>query len=112
VEKPLFPSLKVPYLVRAEHEYNNLKFSSFPQRKRFDPEILIVGDLKDKSWDEAASFLQAWCYFGLLNEILKPKDFSVETRDFVRRSEDGRLFITTDLLPVLLESRRTDARFR
>jgi hypothetical protein len=111
VENPLFPSLEVPYVVRAEHEYDNLEFSSFPHRKGFDPETLIIGDVKDKSWDETASFLQAWCYFGLLNEILKPQEFSLGIRHFVRKSESGHLFITTNLLPDLLELRTGDAKF-
>jgi hypothetical protein len=65
------------YVIGAEHEYDNLGFSSFRHHKRFDPEALIAGDLQRKSRNEAVSFLQAWCFFGLLEETVKPQNVSL-----------------------------------
>ena len=81
--------LSVPY---HGGEYDNGNFAEFPTRKDFDVEALQKGRLGVKSKKEAAAFLQAWLYFGLLQETLQ---VPFQMADFVRENESGQQLVTT-----------------
>lgn len=94
-------ALHVPYVVMADHEYDGLGVSSFPERKNFDIRNLKAAAFSQSQWDEALSFLQAWAFFGLLTDIFGVPGISIKPKDFICE-RDSKQYITTELLPYFL----------
>lgn len=91
---PIRPALEVPYICNAAYTYDNLDFSSYPQRAGVDIEEWRRGDCKGKSLDEIAPFLQAWLFFGMLVEIFGIADIKVDIADFIAQ-RNGKTFVST-----------------
>ncbi|MCJ1306683.1 hypothetical protein MMC25_000326 [Agyrium rufum] len=88
--------IEVPYV--CSEMYDGEDFYSYPQRKGWDIASLSNGDLKGKSPDDAASFLQAWMYFGLLSYVLRPTVKSFDPKDFIQQTASGCRVVTTKKL--------------
>ena len=76
--------IRVPYLA-AGIEYDGQGLSGFPERKGFVVEregYLTFSELRQRPAHFAVAFVQAWLYFGLLQEVLG-EAFSRE--DFISR---------------------------
>ena len=77
-------------------EYDNGDFVSFAARKKIDIEALqTTTSISGAARDEAAAFLQAWLFFGLIQQTLQ---LSLETSDFVCKTGNGKRRVTTDEL--------------
>src|SRR5271170_3856175 len=95
VSNPL-PPLLVPFVAEEEIEYGN--FLEYPESRSVNKMTLRVG--KWTNMKNAASFLQTWLFFGLIHAFL---DSEIRIEDFVRTDEAGRQWLTTTILPKLLE---------
>ncbi|KAF9639164.1 hypothetical protein BFW01_g10061 [Lasiodiplodia theobromae] len=80
-------------------------FSSFPEEVGWSIELLLLGDLQDRSGDEAIAFIQEWLFFGVLYHVLGAAGVRVRHEDFIRKDAvDGSYWVTTDLLPQYMET--------
>ncbi|KAI9853645.1 MAG: hypothetical protein M1813_002036 [Trichoglossum hirsutum] len=95
VTDPAWSPIEVPYL--CKEGYDGQGFLGYPGRRGWSTDLFLGGTFRQdsKSWEDTASFLQEWLYFGMLAEFL---GFVVKADDFIRRTEDGRCVITTTLL--------------
>ncbi|KAI9776887.1 MAG: hypothetical protein M1839_009335 [Geoglossum umbratile] len=95
VTDPAWPPVEVPYV--CKEGYDDRGFSGYPERRGWNTDLFLRGIFRQdlKSWEDTASFLQEWLYFGMLTEFL---GFALKVDDFIRRAEDGRCVITTALL--------------
>ena len=75
--------------------FDNGDFEGFASRRRIDLASLQQGQLGDLPKQEAAAFLQAWLYFGLLQQTLQ---LPVLTDDYVNTTVSGGKLITTGRL--------------
>jgi hypothetical protein len=89
--------IRVPYV--CSEMYDGLHFFSYLHRKGWKLEKLANGNLGDKTSQDAASFLQAWLYFGLLFHVLGPVDVSFTPYDFIEDTQNGQSVISTRKLP-------------
>ncbi|EED12977.1 hypothetical protein TSTA_054850 [Talaromyces stipitatus ATCC 10500] len=97
--------LEVPFF--GHDVYDNLGFFTYPDRRGWDPRHLRHGDYGQRSSIDAASFTQAWLFFGTISEVT---GVSVRGTNFIRVSEpDGRLLVTTQRLQFYLEIWRAKA---
>ena len=93
-------SSQIPYLCQAI--YDGGPFESYFVRMKWDLLALSRGDFKNKSEEEAISFLQSWMYFGLLWDFFG----SIETFDlaeFISQTGTGAKVVTTARLPHYIE---------
>ncbi|KAH0562872.1 hypothetical protein GP486_002522 [Trichoglossum hirsutum] len=95
VADPAWSPVEVPYL--CKEGYDDQGFLGYPERRGWSTDLFFRGIFRQdpKSWEDTASFLQEWLYFGMLAEFL---GFAPKSDDFIRRTEDGRCVITTALL--------------
>jgi hypothetical protein len=77
VQDPVHPHISVPDFVQKGDEYEPGEFFDSPKRRGWDLEALKKGDFKGRTWKEAASFVQAWAYFGMIVEVLELSDYNV-----------------------------------
>ena len=77
-------------------------FSHFPSRWGYTLGSLEHGDLGGRHIDDAAGFLQAWLFFGLLTEVLGGIGVPFRQSDFLREGNGGAPIITTEPLPLYL----------
>ena len=92
--------ITVPYLVTPEVEYDGEGLSTFPARKGLvmtNSGKLTLASLQRNPARYAVGFVQAWLYFGLLNEILYS---SYHEEDWI---VDGR--ISSGRLPAVVSAR-------
>lgn len=89
VEQP-FPQeiyVAVPYLCRdLKYDVNPLGyegFSQFPSLWGYTTESLERGDLGEHHIDDAAVFLQAWLFFGLITEVFGELGIPFKQADFI-----------------------------
>lgn len=102
-----YEPIVIPYL--GGQEYDGFEFARFPTRQGWDVDLLTAGDLQGRTIVEAAQFLQAWLYFGMLYETLKvcedDHDPPLLIDDFLRVDEvSQQVIVTTAVLPKHLES--------
>ncbi|CEL11921.1 hypothetical protein ASPCAL15015 [Aspergillus calidoustus] len=97
--------LEVPFF--GHDVYDNLGFITYPNRRGWDPRHLRDGNYGERSSIDAASFAQAWLFFGTISEVT---GVPVRGTGFIDVSEpDGRLLVTTQHLPFYLEIWRAKA---
>ncbi len=90
--------VEIPYL---GGEYDGDDFKSYPAQQHWHLANLQAGELQGRTPAEAGSFLQAWLYFGLLQEVLGIK---IVTTAFVRVDASRKSFITTRKLQAYLHT--------
>jgi hypothetical protein len=88
-----FERIRVPYL--CAEMYDGGDFNTYPQRHGWTLDSLWNGDLGDKSVQDAAAFLQAWMYFGLLFQVFEPTGLTFDPYDFIESDESGEREVTT-----------------
>ena len=86
-------AISVPY--RCTEPYDGLSFDKYPERKGYDKEKLLRGELDDYSPSHVASFLQTWMYFGLLSAVLDVPGANYKPEDFFKDDHLGRRIVTT-----------------
>lgn len=59
----------IPYVIQAGWEYDDKGFSGFPKRKGLDIQKLIDNGTHNLEIHQLESFVQAWLFFGLLEEF-------------------------------------------
>ena len=98
VHNPVHTPIEVPCYFRSEHKWDGQEFEGFLSRKGLPAERLVIGDFGSSTREEVLSIVQSWAFFGTLFSIGKIARVSVNINDFVRKSPDGRLMITTEIL--------------
>ncbi|KUL81940.1 hypothetical protein ZTR_10353 [Talaromyces verruculosus] len=92
-------AFEIPYF--GGTVYDGLGFFTYPERQNWDPNHLYDGKYGSHSTTEAASFAQAWLYFGALSEVT---GIAIRGTNFIRVSPTtGNLIITTEYLHFYLE---------
>ena len=91
--------IEVPYL--GGEIYDGLEFQGYPERKGWDTANIIECTFDGRSYEEAASFLQTWLYFGLVSSVIP---MTVNMSDFIHTTKAGRSIITTKCLPRYIHS--------
>ena len=95
---------QVPYLIHENELYDKEGFFGFPARQGWDRTSLIeTGHIQGRDHRSAASFLQAWLFFGLISEVLGRNVDSSASSQYVRRDVRGREYINTGMLQVELQ---------
>ncbi|GFF32135.1 hypothetical protein IFM46972_03445 [Aspergillus udagawae] len=95
VEEPYHRELQIPLFVKKGQEYDGVgleDFLSFPSKQGLNLERLKFGDFGERTFEDVISCIQAWGYFGMLQEVLRVGnvnmrfDFSggEETEDLIR----------------------------
>jgi hypothetical protein len=97
--------IRVPYLFGEEYvyEYDGKAFYSFPERQGWHPSDIIQRNFRPNRVEDplrAASYLQAWLFFGFVSEVLKT---NVLMSDFIQEI-DGEKFITTKSLQKYIDN--------
>ena len=87
-------SIEIPYL--GGETYDGLGFQGYPERKGWDTVNIIERRFDGRSYEETASFLQTWLYFGMLSSVIP---VTVNASNFIRVTEAGRSVVTTECLP-------------
>lgn len=87
----------IPYVVRSDpkNAYDGLGFSTFPERRGFDKDLLLRGDFGGRSDADLNEFFQSWLFFGMLHEVMTTAGESVDLADFVKMNDNGQSVITT-----------------
>ncbi|KAI9770941.1 MAG: hypothetical protein M1840_002645 [Geoglossum simile] len=76
-----YQPIRVPYFGGCV--YDSQGFHNFAERKGWDVKKLVEWDRGGRSPAEAASFLQAWLYFGLLGETIGACGLEIRIADFL-----------------------------
>ncbi|KPM45978.1 hypothetical protein AK830_g726 [Neonectria ditissima] len=105
------PTIEIPYICDDNFSYDDLSFLTYPSRVGIDTNALKNDRLAGLKLADAAPFLQAWLWFGLLGETLQvgsrqtkaPKRTSSEL--FVRMV-DGQQILSTARLYSIVSSIR------
>ncbi|KAL3446059.1 hypothetical protein BJX65DRAFT_279975 [Aspergillus insuetus] len=97
VRNPRLP-IEVPFF--GLDTYDNRGFFSYPDRRGWDPHLLLRGDYGGRSALEAASFAQAWLYFGTLSGVT---GIPIRGTNFIRVATNGQLLVTSQHLPFYLQ---------
>lgn len=106
-------SIKIPYLCHLKNEdlkYDYGDFHSFPFRVHVEPHVLLSVNASDAILERSASFLQSWCFFGLIINFFAA--FSIESKieDLIQTDADGLSFLDTRILPTLLRRVNIETR--
>lgn len=96
--------IEVPYLCDSGFRYDDLGFLTYPYRVGVDTTALAQDNLPAMKLQDAGAFLQAWLWFGLLNESIlvgsrettAPKRLSSST--FIKFSDGCQYLSTRGLL--------------
>lgn len=99
-DSPL-PPVSIPYY--DKYRFDGGSFTDFPTRCGFDKANFAWGDFRSIPWDDHTAFLQAWLFFGLLQECL-----GAPAEEFINR-EKG--VITTERLPHWAQKFRKSVSF-
>ena len=91
--------IEVPYL--GGEIYDGLEFQGYPERKGWDTVNIIEGRFDGRTYEETASFLQTWLYFGLVSSVIP---MTVKMNDFLHKTEAGRSIVTSKYLPRYIHS--------
>ena len=89
-------TVEVPYT--CTEMYNGGDFHGYPERQKWDLQHLHQGKLDGRSLRDAASFLQAFLYFGLLCHIFQTLGDLFDPSHFIRENESGNIVVTTRAL--------------
>ena len=97
-------SPRVPYLCNKDYSYDNAGFMDYPfrcgMRKRKDDPGLFRMEKSGVDLETVAPFLQAWLFFGTLQDILGGMMRThIVQEDFICYDELGVAYITTERLP-------------
>jgi hypothetical protein len=60
------PALRIPCLHNPEYDYDHLGWNSFPERKGFDLDPILLRQDPTKNFPDILSFIQTWFFFGVL----------------------------------------------
>jgi hypothetical protein len=95
--------MEVPCFVKQEHNWQpNSNHKTFLEEQGFLYQDIVEGNLEHNSKEEHLSVVQSWAFFGTIMTICQVVLVPVNLGDFLRRDENGKLFITTaQLLNVL-----------
>ncbi|KAL4995482.1 hypothetical protein BDV10DRAFT_188011 [Aspergillus recurvatus] len=97
--------LEIPFFCYGV--YDNLGFFTYPDRRGWDPYHLREGNYGQRSSIEAASFAQAWLFFGTISEVT---GLPVRGTNFIRVADPGgQLLVTTQRLHFYLDMWRARA---
>ncbi|KAH6984284.1 hypothetical protein BKA56DRAFT_614033 [Ilyonectria sp. MPI-CAGE-AT-0026] len=94
ISDPFHPRLKVPWFGPKDKLYKPGGLETwlfYPHYEGFNIQHIVEGNFDGKSWDEAASFLQRWAYWGTILEILRiggPQNWEQPEFDVSRTGED------------------------
>jgi hypothetical protein len=96
--------IQVPYL--GGGDYDGQPFAGYPTRRGWNIELLLQGDLQERTRAEAAQFIQTWLYFGMMYELLVLDDgHQIRVEKFIRVDElTRRRLVMTRKLPELLRA--------
>jgi hypothetical protein len=99
--------VRVPYVCNDRFTFDGGDFYSYPYRcgvaENPDARSLGALNLQDKSIDDLAPFLQAWLFFGTLHTLFNGLiNSNLQWVDFVEKTEDGKVFVTTKMLPMFV----------
>ncbi|EEA19437.1 HET domain protein [Talaromyces marneffei ATCC 18224] len=73
IHNPIYPPIRVPVLGsrNKRYVYDHKGFYGYPERAGFDLSVLKTREIPEGKYsDDVASFLQAWLFFGLFEELL------------------------------------------
>ncbi|OAP61870.1 hypothetical protein AYL99_04073 [Fonsecaea erecta] len=89
--------VEVPFLLDKDCPfiYDNESWTEYPVRTGWDLDTFLDGDFTNRGRNttaQAASFLQAWLYFGMIHSVT---GIPVETYDFVRATDRGGLVVSS-----------------
>ena len=91
VKRPVRPPPEIPYLSSGFPTYDHGTFSHYPTRCRFNPEQSGI--------DGVMRFVQEWMFFGLMDAVFTfGGNTEFKRDDFIRRSSNGKMVITTEKL--------------
>ncbi|RDW58110.1 hypothetical protein BP6252_13521 [Coleophoma cylindrospora] len=103
------PQTRLPLLCSIEN-YHTGEFAAFPAHHGWAVSEDALGNFifikdSDTSQDHHAvtALVQAWLFFGTLNEVFAACGIMVELRDFVNHEHNGELTISTTHLPSYLD---------
>jgi len=104
--------IRIPCLCSDEKKmYDGGDFAQYPTQQGWDVRELQDDPLQGRTADEAAAFLQAWAYFGLLSTVFQPVSATFNLFDFVERdADDSRWVATKKLGAYILEWQRWEAK--
>jgi hypothetical protein len=105
IDNPVYPKIKVPVLGprNKRYVYDHKGFYGYPERAGFHLSALRIRKIPEgKSSEDAASFLQAWLFFGLFEEFfgfswtIQPDTSTNTLQDMLTRTDaKGQDFICT-----------------
>lgn len=98
------PNLRVPYLCNNEYQYDDEGFIGYPFRcglRKNEDNLGLFGIEKDGvDLDAMAPFLQAWLFFGTLQDIFGGMmRTEIVREDFISHDKHGGSYINTERLP-------------
>lgn len=97
------PPLRIPCLYNLEYAYDHLGWDSFPERKGFDLDPILLRQDPTKSFPDILSFIQTWFFFGVLAAIAHEFGVHADATDFITSNDKGERMITTKKLPSLIQ---------
>lgn len=115
IHNPVYPPIKVPVLGSRtkRYTYDHQGFYGYPKRAGFNLSLLRRSEIPEgKSYEDVASFLQAWLFFGLFEEffqfswVVQHDTSTLTLQDILTTTdENGRDFICTKNLTEILPKR-------
>src|SRR5256885_5876765 len=104
--------IRIPCLCSNEKKmYDGGDFAQYPTQQGWDVRELQYDPLQGRTAGEAAAFLQAWAYFGLLSTVFSPVNATFNLLDFVERDADDSRWVTTKKLGAyILEWQRWEGK--
>jgi hypothetical protein len=98
VASPDIEPIDVPYIGIEEYDWDD--FVTYPEHKGWsDPELQGALNFGNRPHDEVEAFFQTWLYFGCLISVFKHAEIKLKTIDFIRETQTGKKYVTTNLLP-------------
>ncbi|KAI0459478.1 HET domain protein [Xylaria acuta] len=101
------PALEVPYLETQHFRYDDSGMLLYPQRWGIDAEFLALDQEPRLNLHQAAQFIQAWLWFGMLGECLRvgfrdtqaPRRINFDV--FIKQTSHGKFVSLTRLREIL-----------
>ncbi|KAF3161280.1 hypothetical protein EYR41_008117 [Orbilia oligospora] len=97
--RPFLHETDVPCV--CDYDYDGGDFATYPERRGFNKELLLLGNFTEHPEDETIAFLQSWLCFGLLSEVTK-QTFGIS--DLTTTNADGQLIIESEKFPGIIET--------
>src|SRR5438034_8402628 len=101
--------VELPYL--GTEEYDGGEFCDYPRRKGLtEAELNEENGFGRRTPEEVNAFFQTWLFFGCLIRVFRSVGVKAKSSDFIRMREDGKKFITTELLPKFIQQWKNGKR--